>query len=63
MSECFLCGNPLTAGAGVTSIMTHPRGKPGAAMLGHWTTSSPSKAAAGGEACAVTLLPIYFVMK
>ena len=34
MGECFFCGNPLAPGAGVTSIMTHPRGKRGAAMLG-----------------------------
>jgi hypothetical protein len=31
MGECFLCGNPLAPGAGVTSIMRHPRCKPGAA--------------------------------
>src|ERR1041384_6852036 len=30
MGECFLCGNPLAPGAGVTSIMRHPRCKPGA---------------------------------
>ena len=34
MCECFFCGNPLAPGACVTPIMTHPRGKPGAAMLG-----------------------------
>ena len=28
IGERFFCGNPLALGAGVTSIMTHPRASP-----------------------------------